>query len=81
MRVAFFSPYSVREKENQQKAEEGNEYRDLVIKEDDEEERAFWEEPVPYTPEARLEAHRYIEEKNKAKENRYNSNALLPCLH
>nr|XP_028591964.1 protein tilB homolog isoform X3 [Podarcis muralis] len=63
-------PYSVREKENQQKAEEGNEYRDLVIKEDDEEERAFWEEPVPYTPEARLEAHRYIEEKNKAKENR-----------
>ncbi|XP_061462873.1 dynein axonemal assembly factor 11 isoform X2 [Rhineura floridana] len=62
-------PYSVKERENHQKAEEGNEYHELVVKEDDEEERAFWEEPVPHTPEARLEAHRYVEEKKKANEN------------
>ena len=36
--------------------------------EDDEEDRKFWEEPTPYTPESRLETHRYIEEKRKAKE-------------
>uniref|UniRef100_A0A8D2J7R8 Leucine-rich repeat-containing protein 6 n=1 Tax=Varanus komodoensis TaxID=61221 RepID=A0A8D2J7R8_VARKO len=42
----------------------------LTYFEDDEEDRAFWEEPVPNTPEARLEAHRYLEEKRKAKEDR-----------
>ncbi|KGL75759.1 Protein tilB, partial [Tinamus guttatus] len=30
---------------------------------DEEEDRRFWEEPTPYTPESRLETHRYIEEK------------------
>ena len=37
--------------------------------EDDEEDRRFWEEPTPYTPESRLETHRYIEEKRRAKNN------------
>ncbi|XP_072855451.2 dynein axonemal assembly factor 11 [Pogona vitticeps] len=55
--------YSTEKKENCQ------EYHDLVIEEDDEE-RAFWQEPVPHTPEARLEAHRFVEEKRKDKENR-----------
>lgn len=41
------------------------------MEDDDEDERAFWETPVPHTPEARLEAHRYVESKKKAKENRY----------
>lgn len=36
--------------------------------EDDEEDRRFWEEPTPYTPESRLETHRYIEEKRKARD-------------
>ncbi|NWI10667.1 TILB protein, partial [Crypturellus soui] len=31
--------------------------------ETDDEDRRFWEEPTPYTPESRLEAHRYIEER------------------
>uniref|UniRef100_A0A8C0H995 Leucine-rich repeat-containing protein 6 n=1 Tax=Chelonoidis abingdonii TaxID=106734 RepID=A0A8C0H995_CHEAB len=35
------------------------------IDKDDEEDRAFWEEPTPYTPESRLEAHRYLEEKRQ----------------
>ncbi|KFV76309.1 Protein tilB, partial [Struthio camelus australis] len=35
----------------------------------DEEDRRFWEEPTPYTPESRLETHRYIEEKRRAKDN------------
>ncbi|XP_054841195.1 dynein axonemal assembly factor 11 [Eublepharis macularius] len=63
--------YSLDERENHQKSEGGNKYCELVIEEeDDEEERAFWEDPVPHTPEARLEAHRFLEEKKNAKENR-----------
>ncbi|XP_062985988.1 dynein axonemal assembly factor 11 [Elgaria multicarinata webbii] len=70
--------FSVEERENLQKAEEGNEYHELVIEEDDEEERAFWEEPVPHTPEARLEAHRYTEGKKKAKEDREQMKKVKP---
>lgn len=65
------SVYSLEERENHLKAEGGNSYCDVVIEEeDDEEAKAFWEEPVPYTPEARLEAHRFLEERKNAKENR-----------
>uniref|UniRef100_A0A8C6Z1C8 Leucine-rich repeat-containing protein 6 n=1 Tax=Nothoprocta perdicaria TaxID=30464 RepID=A0A8C6Z1C8_NOTPE len=39
---------------------------------DDEEDRRFWEEPTPYTPESRLEAHRYIEER-RAKDSKRES--------
>uniref|UniRef100_A0A8C3RBI2 Leucine-rich repeat-containing protein 6 n=1 Tax=Cyanoderma ruficeps TaxID=181631 RepID=A0A8C3RBI2_9PASS len=35
--------------------------------ENDDEDRKFWEEPTPYTPESRLETHRYIEEKESKK--------------
>ncbi|XP_042312483.1 dynein axonemal assembly factor 11-like [Sceloporus undulatus] len=62
--------YSVEGTKSHQKAGEKNEYHELLMEDDDEEERVFWEEPVPHTPEARLEAHRYVEEKRKAKENR-----------
>ncbi|XP_060631870.2 dynein axonemal assembly factor 11 [Anolis sagrei] len=55
---------------HQETKEENKDYELMMENDDDEEERAFWEEPVPHTPEARLEAHRYVEEKKKAKENR-----------
>ncbi|KAL6467831.1 hypothetical protein MHYP_G00235080 [Metynnis hypsauchen] len=34
----------------------------------EEQEREFWEKPCAFTPESRLEAHRYLEEKKTAKE-------------
>uniref|UniRef100_A0A6I8S0M3 Dynein axonemal assembly factor 11 n=1 Tax=Xenopus tropicalis TaxID=8364 RepID=A0A6I8S0M3_XENTR len=37
---------------------------------DEEEEKEFWNQPSQYTPESRLETHRYLEEKRKSKENR-----------
>ncbi|KAL8181760.1 UNVERIFIED_CONTAM: hypothetical protein K2H54_027175 [Gekko kuhli] len=61
--------YSLEERGKHLKAEGGSQYRDVIEEEDDEESKAFWEEPVPHTPEARLEAHRFLEKK-KAKENR-----------
>uniref|UniRef100_A0A8C2Y994 Leucine-rich repeat-containing protein 6 n=1 Tax=Coturnix japonica TaxID=93934 RepID=A0A8C2Y994_COTJA len=60
------SPDSLQYKENHQTEGEQQTCRTA---EDDEEDRRFWEEPTPYTPESRLEAHRYIEEKRKAKDN------------
>ncbi|XP_069588035.1 dynein axonemal assembly factor 11 isoform X1 [Ranitomeya imitator] len=39
------------------------------MREDDgEEDQAFWQQPSHYTPESRLETHRYMEEKRKSKE-------------
>lgn len=29
----------------------------------------FWQEPVEYTPESRVEIHRHLEEKRKEREN------------
>uniref|UniRef100_A0A8C0H4H4 Leucine-rich repeat-containing protein 6 n=1 Tax=Chelonoidis abingdonii TaxID=106734 RepID=A0A8C0H4H4_CHEAB len=51
--------------ENHQQKETEKEYQEWEIDKDDEEDRAFWEEPTPYTPESRLEAHRYLEEKRQ----------------
>ncbi|XP_075438032.1 dynein axonemal assembly factor 11 isoform X2 [Ascaphus truei] len=34
---------------------------------ENEEDEEFWKQPSPYTPESRLETHRYMEEKRKAK--------------
>ncbi|NXG66678.1 TILB protein, partial [Hemiprocne comata] len=65
-KLGFDSPDSLQNKENDQADGDGK--QETV--EDDEEDRRFWEEPTPYTPETRLEAHRYIEEKRRAKENR-----------
>ncbi|XP_035175235.1 protein tilB homolog [Oxyura jamaicensis] len=62
----FDSPGSLQDKENHQSEGEQQTCRTV---EDDEEDRMFWEEPTPYTPESRLETHRYIEEKRKAKDN------------
>ncbi|XP_069710795.1 dynein axonemal assembly factor 11-like isoform X2 [Phaenicophaeus curvirostris] len=64
----FDSPDSLQNKEIHQT--EGNrEQETWRTIEDDDEDRKFWEEPTPYTPESRLETHRYIEEKRRAKEN------------
>lgn len=35
---------------------------------DEQREREFWNTPCSFTPESRLEAHRHLEEKRKAKE-------------
>ncbi|XP_034619528.1 protein tilB homolog [Trachemys scripta elegans] len=57
------------DKENHQQKETEKEFQEWKIDKDDEEDRAFWEEPTPYTPESRLEAHRHLEEKRRVKEN------------
>uniref|UniRef100_A0A8C3PJL0 Leucine-rich repeat-containing protein 6 n=1 Tax=Calidris pygmaea TaxID=425635 RepID=A0A8C3PJL0_9CHAR len=66
--VILCSPDSLHNKESHQ-AEGGREQEMWRTAEDDEEDRRFWEEPTPYTPESRLETHRYIEEKRRAKDN------------
>ncbi|KAM9573992.1 dynein axonemal assembly factor 11 [Guaruba guarouba] len=63
----FDRPDCLQEKEKHQ-AERGEEQESQRTVEDDEDKR-FWEEPTPYTPESRLETHRYMEEKRRAKEN------------
>uniref|UniRef100_A0A670YB03 Leucine-rich repeat-containing protein 6 n=1 Tax=Pseudonaja textilis TaxID=8673 RepID=A0A670YB03_PSETE len=65
-----FDYYSVEGAENHHNCEGDGEFRNLIL-EDDDEDREFWDEPVPHTPEARLEIHQYLEEKRKEKENRY----------
>ncbi|XP_027754274.1 protein tilB homolog isoform X2 [Empidonax traillii] len=67
-KLGFDSPGSPQEKENRQ-AEGDGEQETCRTVESDEEDRRFWEEPTPYTPESRLETHRYIEEKRRAKDN------------
>lgn len=70
--ISLPSLYSLEARKQGLTTKEGNESQEMVLMEDDDEdERAFWETPVPHTPEARLEAHRYVESKKKAKENRY----------
>ncbi|XP_074981031.1 dynein axonemal assembly factor 11 isoform X3 [Caretta caretta] len=63
------NPDPLKDKENHQQKEREKEYQEWKIDTDDEEDRAFWEEPTPYTPESRLEAHRHLEEKRRVKEN------------
>ncbi|NXG74985.1 TILB protein, partial [Baryphthengus martii] len=67
-KLQFDSPDSPQDKENHQAEGDGKEKTWRTV-EDDEEDRRFWEEPTPYTPESRLETHRYIEEKRRAKDN------------
>ncbi|NXE89605.1 TILB protein, partial [Menura novaehollandiae] len=70
----FDSPDSPQEKENYQAEGDGEQETCRTVEnEEDEEDRRFWEEPTPYTPESRLETHRYIEEKRKAKDNKRES--------
>uniref|UniRef100_A0A8C0IAY5 Leucine-rich repeat-containing protein 6 n=1 Tax=Bubo bubo TaxID=30461 RepID=A0A8C0IAY5_BUBBB len=64
----FNSPDSLQDKENHQAEGDGEQEMWRTV-EDDEEDRRFWEELTPYTPESRLETHRYIEEKRRAKDN------------
>ncbi|NWI98453.1 TILB protein, partial [Crypturellus undulatus] len=57
------SPDTICDNENHQPEREQQTWEET-----DDEDRRFWEEPTPYTPESRLEAHRYIEER-RAKDN------------
>ncbi|NXV81102.1 TILB protein, partial [Atlantisia rogersi] len=66
-KLGFDSPDSLQRKENHHAEDREQEMWKPV--EDEEEDRRFWEEPTPYTPESRLETHRYIEEKRRAKDN------------
>uniref|UniRef100_A0A8C4UC62 Leucine-rich repeat-containing protein 6 n=1 Tax=Falco tinnunculus TaxID=100819 RepID=A0A8C4UC62_FALTI len=59
--------YSLQDKEKHQEEGDGKQ-ETWRTAEDDEEDRRFWEEPTPYTPESRLETHRYIEQKRRAKD-------------
>ncbi|XP_027145643.1 dynein axonemal assembly factor 11 isoform X1 [Larimichthys crocea] len=67
------TPVLEEDKENQE-VEENKENQeveeDMKLMSSDEErrEREFWHTPSPFTPESRLEAHRHLEEKRKAKE-------------
>ncbi|NXJ81558.1 TILB protein, partial [Trogon melanurus] len=72
-RLGFDSPDSLQDKENHHQTEGDGEDETQRTTEDDEDDRRFWEEPTPYTPESRLETHKYIEEKRRAKENRRES--------
>ncbi|NXM24483.1 TILB protein, partial [Oxyruncus cristatus] len=66
-KLGFDSPDSPQEKENHQAEGDGEQETCKTV--EDDEDRRFWEEPTPYTPESRLETHRYIEEKRRAKDN------------
>ncbi|GAB0181519.1 protein tilB [Grus japonensis] len=72
--------HQLKNKENHQ-AEGDREQEMWRTVEDDEEDRRFWEEPTPYTPESRLETHRYIEEKRRAKNNIRESKKSEKPLH
>ena len=62
------SPVLEENKENQE-VEERMEPNTMTPDPDDERwEREFWHTPCAFTPESRLEAHRHLEEKRKAKE-------------
>ncbi|NXX77742.1 TILB protein, partial [Urocolius indicus] len=67
-KLKFDSPEFQQDKENHQADGDGEQEMWRTV-EDDEEDRRFWEEPTPYTPESRLETHRYIEEKRRSKDN------------
>ncbi|XP_068094139.1 dynein axonemal assembly factor 11 isoform X2 [Hyperolius riggenbachi] len=60
-------PECVEDKENHPHITPGDRQ---TAADESEEDRAFWQEPTQYTPESRLETHRYIEEKRKSKESR-----------
>uniref|UniRef100_A0A8B9SBR8 Leucine-rich repeat-containing protein 6 n=1 Tax=Apteryx owenii TaxID=8824 RepID=A0A8B9SBR8_APTOW len=64
-KLGIDSPDLLHDNENHQTEREKQTWEEAV----DEEERRFWEEPTPYTPESRLETHRYIEEKRRTKDN------------
>ncbi|XP_062426617.1 dynein axonemal assembly factor 11 [Rhea pennata] len=64
-KLGIDSPDYLRDNENHRSEIEQQTWEEVA----DEEDRRFWEEPTPYTPESRLETHRYIEEKRRAKDN------------
>lgn len=66
--MIFYSPDSPQEKPSHGEGD-GERERCRTVENDDDEDRKFWEEPTPYTPESRLETHRYMEEKRRAKDN------------
>ncbi|OPJ88383.1 dynein axonemal assembly factor 11 [Patagioenas fasciata] len=68
-KLGFDSPNSPQNKEKHQAEGDREQETWRTVEDEDEEDRRFWQEPTPYTPESRLETHRYLEEKRRAKEN------------
>nr|XP_033789506.1 protein tilB homolog isoform X4 [Geotrypetes seraphini] len=64
---ACLSLCSLENKENQQTNAE--QHKEEEEESETDEDRDFWQKPTFYTPESRIETHRYIEEKRKSKEN------------
>ncbi|XP_067835869.1 dynein axonemal assembly factor 11 isoform X2 [Heptranchias perlo] len=64
--------------ENNQSNSDGEEDKDQKNTDEDEMNKKFWEEPSQYTPESRLEAHRYIEKMRKAKDKDKNQKKQKP---
>ncbi|KAM4687621.1 dynein axonemal assembly factor 11 [Discoglossus pictus] len=56
--------------ENKENCPEINKEENEGSADEDEKDKAFWNQPSSYTPESRLETHRYMEEKRKSKEDK-----------
>ncbi|XP_007899097.2 dynein axonemal assembly factor 11 [Callorhinchus milii] len=56
---------NTKDKQNNGHSEEEQDHK---VIDEDEMNKSFWEEPTAFTPESRLETHRYLEEKRKIKE-------------
>ncbi|XP_051879952.1 LOW QUALITY PROTEIN: dynein axonemal assembly factor 11-like [Pristis pectinata] len=63
---------------SKQSNSDGKEDKDLRKTDEYEMNRKFWEEPSYYTPESRLETHRYIEKMRKSKEKDKNRRKQKP---
>ncbi|XP_072116610.1 dynein axonemal assembly factor 11-like isoform X3 [Mobula birostris] len=64
--------------ESEQSNTDAKEGKALTKTDEDEMNRKFWEEPSYYTPESRLETHRYIEKMRKSKEQDKNHRKQKP---
>uniref|UniRef100_UPI00398F834B dynein axonemal assembly factor 11 isoform X2 n=1 Tax=Pristiophorus japonicus TaxID=55135 RepID=UPI00398F834B len=64
--------------ENKQRNSDGEEDNDKKNIDEDEMNRKFWEEPSQYTPESRLETHRYMEKLRESKDKDKNQKKQKP---
>uniref|UniRef100_A0A4W3JWQ5 Leucine-rich repeat-containing protein 6 n=1 Tax=Callorhinchus milii TaxID=7868 RepID=A0A4W3JWQ5_CALMI len=63
--IFLFNFFSCEHVQNNGHSEEEQDHK---VIDEDEMNKSFWEEPTAFTPESRLETHRYLEEKRKIKE-------------
>lgn len=66
--LTLCSPELEENKENQKSEENTKPAMTNPDLDEEQREREFWNTPCPFTPESRLEAHRHLEEKRKAKD-------------